>query len=400
MRDEEGRVEYTIGIIEDLRERRVLEEQFLQAQKMEAVGRLAGGIAHDFNNLLLAINGYSELALSDLGSERSSVRSNIDQIKVAAQRAAKLTRELLAFSRKEILQPVVTDLNEVVGGMENLLRQVVDASVTLNIVLDPELEPLRLDPNRMEQALMNLAINARDAMPEGGRLRIATSSLELRESWILEHGTLEAGSYAVVTVSDTGLGMDDETKRRIFEPFYTTKEADRGTGLGLSTVFGFVKQSKGQLAVESEPGQGTTFTVFVPVLEDSGDAGERELAEGLETVLLVEDDEIVRHLLGDVLEQAGYRVLAAADGVEAVEMAGREPLIDVVVTDLVMPELGGRAAAEQIAGIHPATRVIYMSGYTEESRALEAIAAETPFLQKPFAPADLLAKIKAEPKAL
>jgi PAS domain S-box-containing protein len=400
MRDDEGRVEYTIGIIEDLRERRVLEEQFLQAQKMEAVGRLAGGIAHDFNNLLLAINGYSELALSDLGPERGSVRSNIDQIKVAAQRAAKLTRELLAFSRKEILQPVVTDLNDVVGGMESLLRQVVDASVTLNIVLDPELEPLRLDPNRMEQALMNLAINARDAMPEGGRLRIATSSLELRESRILEHGTLEAGSYAVVTVSDTGLGMDDETKRRIFEPFYTTKEADRGTGLGLSTVFGFVKQSKGQLAVESEPGQGTTFTVFLPVLEDPDGAGGRELAEGLETVLLVEDDEIVRRLLAEVLEHAGYRVLAAADGVEAVEMAGREPLIDVVVTDLVMPELGGRAAAEQIAGIHPATRVIYMSGYTEESRALEAIAAETPFLQKPFDPADLLAKIKAEPKAL
>jgi two-component system cell cycle sensor histidine kinase/response regulator CckA len=196
--------------------------------------------------------------------------------------------------------------------------------------------------------------------------------------------------------------MDDETKRRIFEPFYTTKEADRGTGLGLSTVFGFVKQSKGQLAVESEPGQGTTFTVFLPVLDDSGGprSEEREPDEGRETVLLVEDDEIVRHLLGDVLEQAGYRVLAAADGVEAVEMAGREPLIDVVVTDLVMPELGGRAAAEQIAGIHPATRVIYMSGYTEESRALEAIAAETPFLQKPFDPADLLAKIKAEPKAL
>jgi two-component system, cell cycle sensor histidine kinase and response regulator CckA len=269
IRDDEGRPEYAIGIVEDLRERRLLEERFLQAQKMEAVGRLAGGIAHDFNNLLLAINGYSDLALSDLGSEPSSVRESIDQIKAAAQRAARLTRDLLTFSRKEMLRPVVTDLNEVVSGMEGLLRQVLDASVTLNTVLDPELEALRLDPNRMEQALMNLAINARDAMPDGGRLRIATSNLELREPRILEQGTLEAGSYAVVTVSDTGLGMDDETKRRIFEPFYTTKDADRGTGLGLSTVFGFVSQSDGHILVDSEVGRGTRFELFLPRLKES-----------------------------------------------------------------------------------------------------------------------------------
>jgi PAS domain S-box-containing protein len=262
MRGAEGSIEYAIGVVEDLRERRSLEAQFLQAQKMELVGQLAGGIAHDFNNLLLAITGYTELALGDLGEGNPAVRESLEEIGAAADRASKLTRDLLAFSSREVLQPTVTNLNDVVAGMERLLRRTLGGAMVLETHLEPELEPVSLDPNRLEQALMNLAINARDAMLAGGALRIETARMTLVEPKAVNGGELEPGTYSVLRVLDTGTGMDEETRRHVFEPFFTTKAEGKGTGLGLSTVFGFVMQSRGQIEVESEPGAGTTFTLY------------------------------------------------------------------------------------------------------------------------------------------
>lgn len=397
IRDEEGAARFGIGLVEDLRERRLLEEQFLQAQKMEAVGRLAGGIAHDFNNLLLAISGYSELALADVNDE-SQVRESLTEIKGAADRAARLTRELLAFSRKEFLQPSVLDLNEVIRGAEGLLRQVIGES-ELVTSLDPALGRVKIDPNRMEQTIVNLAINARDAMPSGGRLELRTANVVAEEPTELDGRTLEPGRYVVLTVSDTGEGMDDEIKRQIFEPFFTTKAEEKGTGLGLSTVFGFVNQSNGYMLVESEPARGTTFQIFLPRADEPGeeeDVSEPKRATGARTVLLVEDDDAVRKMLGHVLEGAGYRVARASNGLEAVKLAEGYSSIDVIVTDLLMPEMGGRAAVEQIVPGHPETVVIYMSGYASTPQERESIAEGAPFLRKPFSPGELLEKIASE----
>ncbi len=399
VQDAEGKPDYCVSIVEDITERKQLQEQFIQAQKMEAVGRLAGGIAHDFNNLLLAINGFSELALSEIGQDDDSVRGSVSSIKDAGQRAAKLTRELLAFSRKEVLQPVVADLNEITQRTEGLIRQVIGASIELSLALDPGLGRAMLDPSRLEQAIMNLSINARDSMHEGGRLAISTSNVSITEPQPMAGADLEPGSYVVIAVGDTGHGMDEETQSRIFEPFFTTKEREQGTGFGLATVFGFVTQSNGHVRVSSAPGRGTTFELFFPRVFDAPatNGGPVDAAtDHVGTILLVEDEDMVRNLLSKVLTKRGYHVVEACTGLEAVDIADHySGKVDVLVTDLVMPGMGGVAAAEHIVRNHPEAAVIFMSGYTNEVAALDTLAGDVVFLQKPFSSEDLLAKIES-----
>jgi PAS domain S-box-containing protein len=384
----------------DLTEQKALEDQLRQAQKMEAVGRLAGGIAHDFNNLLSVILGQAELMLSKAGTA-DTWRRRLEQLRHAAQSGAALTRQLLAFSRRQVLEPKVLDLNQVVRGTEDLLRRVIGEDVELVATLAPDLGSVRADPGQIEQVLMNLAVNARDAMPQGGRLTIETANVDLDEAFVRQHRGAAPGPHVVLSVSDTGCGMDAETLAHVFEPFFTTKPEGKGTGLGLSTVYGIIEQSGGSIRVSSEAGRGTSFRCYLPRVEAApaapqGAVAPLEHAPAHETVLLVEDEASLRELAREVLEAGGYTVLEAANGAEALALAERHNGdIHLLVTDVVMPRLGGRAVAERLASLRPRLRVLYLSGYTDDAVLQQGVVAEdVAFLQKPFTPDNLLGRVR------
>jgi two-component system cell cycle sensor histidine kinase/response regulator CckA len=400
LRDARGKVTGLIGISRDVSELKRLEEQLRQAQKMEAIGRLAGGVAHDFNNLLTAINGFSELVVSEL-SEEDPNRPYLLEVLKAGERASNLTRQLLAFSRQQILHPVVVDLNHLLRGVCRLLRPLIGEDIELDFVPEPTLGPVRVDPGQFEHAVVNLAVNARDAMPQGGRLLIETTNLELDEQDAARHEDTRAGRYVLVAVSDTGHGMDETVRGRIFEPFFTTKAPGKGTGLGLAMVYGFVRQSGGQIEVSSDPGRGTTFKIYLPIvsgvpIQSAAPTTVRLPTGNQETILLVEDERAVRSLSRLVLEAHGYVVLEASDGLSALEVAERHnDKIDLLVTDLVMPKLGGRDLAKLLSESRPNLKVLLTSGYTDQL-AIESdeLAIPVAFLQKPFGPIKLAAKVR------
>jgi two-component system cell cycle sensor histidine kinase/response regulator CckA len=390
-----------LAFIRDITERKRLEEQLLQAQKMEAVGRLAGGVAHDFNNLLTAIIGYSDLLLMGL-SQDNPLHRDVAEIKKAADRAASLTSQLLAFSRKQVLQPTVLDLNATVANIEKMLRRLIREDIQLVTVLDPTLERVKADPGQIEQVLMNLAVNARDAMPQGGKLTIETANAYLDEDYARQHLEVQPGPYVMLAVSDTGVGMNEETQSHLFEPFFTTKEVGRGTGLGLATVYGIVKQSGGHVWVSSEPGRGTTIKVYLPRIEESIESDRQAQfpaapLQGQETVLLVEDEDVVRNLARRVLLKRGYTVLEASDGGEALHLCEQHKgPIHLLVTDVVMPGgMSGRELAERLTPLQPEMRVLYISGYTDDAIIHHGVLETgTAFLQKPFTPAALANKVR------
>ena len=383
----------------DITDRRKMSEQLRQAQKMEAVGQLAGGIAHDFNNLLTAILGYCNLMLDDLPRE-NALRSDVEEIKSAGERAASLTRQLLAFSRRQMLQPQVVDVNVLVHQMEKLLRRLISEDVELVTSLAPSLPPVKVDPASIEQVLVNLAVNARDAMPAGGRVTIETTTIELDESYAATHATVVPGRYVMLAVSDTGEGMDATTRARVFEPFFTTKEQGKGSGLGLATVYGIVKQSGGYIWVYSEPGHGSVFKIYLPFAEAAvapRAEGRRAAADarGLETVLLVEDEDAVRALAREVLRRHGYVVLEARHGLDALRMAERhQDLIQLLITDVVMPHMSGRDLAERLGAVRPNMKVLYISGYTDHAVMHRHLTPGAAFLQKPFTPDAFARKVR------
>jgi PAS domain S-box-containing protein len=376
------------------------QEQLRQAQKMEAVGRLAGGIAHDFNNLLSAILSYSEMVMADLPVSHPS-RDDLEQIRLAGSRAAELTHQLLAFSRRQLLQLRTLNLNTVVAGVDRMLRRVIGEDIVLETVLAPELVPTRGDPGQLEQVLMNLAVNARDAMPTGGTLTITTADLDVRDSRAERWPELRPGRYVTIAVRDTGTGMTPDVQERIFEPFFTTKPAGHGTGLGLSTVYGIVVQSGGQIFVASAPGAGSTFTICLPAHTAGHEAATSPpspplVRGGVETVLLVEDEQLVRQLTHEILRRNGYLVLEAADGVEAYALLRDYPgRIDLLLTDVVMPRMSGHELVELARPLRPAMQILYVSGYSEEAIARQGQLTDgIDLLAKPFTPGVLTAKIR------
>ncbi len=386
-------------IAEDITDRRQLEEQLRQSQKMDAVGCLAGGVAHDFNNLLMVINGYTEVLLEQL-EQGSAMHSKVQSIQQAADRATTLTRQLLAFSRKQLLELKVVDVNSVIGDMERLLRPLIGENIELATRLSPESLHARADAGQIEQVIMNLVVNAKDAMPEGGRLTVQSADVTVRHS-LSEHRFIQPGRYAVISVSDTGHGMDMETQSRIFEPFFTTKGKGKGTGLGLSTVYGIVKQSNGYVFAQSELGAGTTFHVYLPRVEDPAEelmpaTSEQSEASGCETVLLVEDEESVRELVRLTLAARGYKVLEAENGECGLRVAEScKEHIDILITDVVMPGIGGRELARKLLALRPGISVLYLSGYTEDAVVTHgALGANTAFLQKPFTLQNLARKVR------
>jgi len=400
-RDAEGRIVGALAFGRDITEQQKLAEQLRQSQKMEAIGKLAGGVAHDFNNLLTAIIGFSNLAKRNLGAGTPS-DGYLDQILAASDRAANLTRALLAFSRKQLLLPRPVDLNGVVRNVESLLRRLIGEDIDLVIHLADVPLTAMADPGQIEQVLMNLATNARDAMPDGGRLAIATERKDLGKGVIGAQGFGAAGRYGLITVSDSGTGMDEATRAKIFEPFFTTKEKGKGTGLGLAIAYGIVKQHEGAINVYSEPGKGTSFRIYLPLLAEPVEDldPEREAAEpqgGTETLLLVEDDPDVRALAGTVLREAGYRVLEAVDGQEALErFQAQAKEIDLLIMDVIMPRMGGREAHDRIRGLDPGVKVLFISGYTADALDSKGFFGnDTRFLAKPMSPVELLHKVRA-----
>jgi signal transduction histidine kinase/ActR/RegA family two-component response regulator len=374
--------------------------QLEQIQKMDAIGRLAGGVAHDFNNLLTVILGRTEILLEPLPPE-DPMRRGIELIRRTAGRAAELTRQLLAFSRKQVLEPVVLDLNTVATEMKDMLGRLIGEDIALLTTPSPGLGRVKADRGQIEQVLMNLAVNARDAMPQGGRLILETAEVELDEEYARRHVGARPGPHVMLAVSDTGTGIPREIRSQIFEPFFTTKEPGKGTGLGLATVYGIVKQSGGYIEVESEPGRGTTFRIYLPRFDApsaAGDRGPRPAAAtgGTETILLVEDEEGVRELARDILRANGYTVLEARNGPEALLICERhQGPLDLLLTDVVMPRMSGRELAERLAPLRPDLRVLYMSGYTDDAVIRHGVlGAGTAFLQKPFTPAVLVQRVR------
>jgi PAS domain S-box-containing protein len=377
------------------------EEQLRQAQKIEGIGRLAGGVAHDFNNMLAVINCYSEIMLVRM-SPRNPMRQYVSEIKEAGLRAADLTRQLLAFSRRSVLVPQVLELNDVVAGLDKMLRRLIGEDIELAAQLGENLGCVEADPGQVQQVIMNLAVNARDAMPRGGKITIRTEEVELNEEYARRRPEMEAGPYVMLSVTDTGTGMDKETRDKIFEPFFTTKEPGKGTGLGLATVYGIVKQSGGHIDVESEPGKGTTFRIYLPRTAEGETLPEAPTEEVMragakETVLLVEDEEIVRSVIREVLRTNGYRVLDAGCGEDAVRLLKRKVRIDLLLTDVVMPGMSGQELAEQVRDLRPElkSRVIFMSGYTDDAVVRHGVLSpETAFIQKPFTGDTLARKVR------
>ena len=395
-----GGVEFLSTIARDIREQKRLEEQFRQAQKMEAFGSLAGGIAHDFSNLLTVIIGYSQFLLDRLPTE-DATHGFVGEIKKSADRATALTRQLLAFSRRQMLQPREIDLNTIVADMGKLLHRLIGEDIHLATRLDPKLHHVLADPGQVEQVILNLAVNARDAMPTGGNLTIETRNVDLDQNYANSHVDVRPGSYAMLAVSDSGLGMSAEVKARIFEPFFTTKETGKGTGLGLATVYGVVKQSGGHVEVYSEPGKGTSFKVYLPRMGKLEpklmiDSGSFAIPSGRETILLAEDENGVRLLASMALKARGYSVLEARDGREALKIAeSHKGPIHLLLTDVVMPNLGGRQLAEQMAKLRPEAKVLYMSGYTDDAVVRHGVLqSNVCYMQKPFTPNSLARKVR------
>ncbi|HBB86528.1 MAG TPA: hypothetical protein DC047_02805 [Blastocatellia bacterium] len=394
------------GIARDITERKRMEkalreseEQLRQSQKMEAIGQLAGGVAHDFNNLLTAINGYSSLAVRKLG-EAHPVSPYLDEIKKAGDRAANLTRQLLAFGRKQMLQPLDLNLNDVVTDMTKMLKRLIGEDIQLVAKLNPELHRIKADPGQIEQVLVNLIVNARDAMPTGGTLTIETTNANLDDAYTSKHVDVTPGQFIMLAVSDTGTGMGAQTRTRIFEPFFTTKEKGKGTGLGLSTVYGIVKQSGGNVLVYSEEGKGTSFKVYLPQLDDGTKQSTTSVVEpervgGSETVLLVEDEDMVRNLACELLQESGYRVFTASGGEEAVQLFKKHKKIDLLITDVIMPKMSGKEVADRLRKLHPKTKVLFMSGYTDEAIVHHGIVdSHIAFIQKPFSENALAQKVR------
>ena len=399
LKDAAGEISGTIAIDSDATDRRLLEEQFRQSQRLEAVGRLAGGVAHDFNNLLTVIAGYSETLIEEAAG-RSDLVEYAQEIQYAGSRAASLTAQLLAFSRRQISQPRIVDLNEVVEHSMRLLKRVIGEDIDIVTRLDPHLGRVKVDPGHIDQVIMNLVVNARDAMANGGRLTIQTAATVLDEHYSDRHLGVKPGPYCMLAVSDTGAGMTSEVRSRLFEPFFTTKAPGKGTGLGLSIVYGIVKQSNGEIAVYSEPGKGTTFKIYLPLAEAAGEAergsGTSPQLRGSETILVCEDEERIRRLVLTVLQKLGYRVLAAGGPDEALMIArGFAEKIDLLLTDVVMPHGNGLDLAEALSQARPDMKVMYMSGYADHHLAGSRILEEgAPFLQKPFAATSLAHKVR------
>jgi len=403
----DGVITHFLAVKEDITERKQadeirlkLEEQLRQAQKMESIGQLASGVAHDFNNLLTVIRGYADLLQRKMGAS-GPWTEGLEQIRRASERAAALTRQLLAFSRQQILSPIILDLNDLVTDLDKMLGRLIGEDITLTTILQPELWYITADPGQIEQVIMNLVVNARDAMPTGGKIVIETKNIYLDESYAQTHFEVPIGPCVMLAVTDTGHGMDKPTMARIFEPFFTTKEQGKGTGLGLATVYGIVKQSGGDIAVDSEPGQGTTFKIYLPATEESTSISlPRSQTQPLtrhrrETILLVEDNDLVRSLVQDALQVEGYTILEAASGGEALLIARQQQgRIDLLLTDVVMPEMSGGKLAEQLQALHPQLKVLFMSGYVDVVERHKMLTAEIEFIHKPFSPSKLTAKVR------
>lgn len=399
--DETGQIIRLVGTVQDITERRSLEEQLRQAQKMEAVGRLTGGVAHDFNNFLTVIFGNCSFMLRELEPEHL-LRRDVKQIQNAAERAAALTRQLLAFSRQQILKPEILNLNSVVSNIEKMLHRLIGEDINMDTMYQPQLGPVQVDPGQIEQVIMNLAVNARDAMPNGGKLTIETANIYLDEAYALRHADVTVGWYVMLAVSDTGAGMDAKTRARIFDPFFTTKDVGKGTGLGLSTVHGIVKQSQGHIWVYSELGKGTTFKIYFPqaaLTKSVAQQNRRPQAKYRQRaldILALEDDEVIRDLLERTLKDAGHTVFVAKDGSQARQIcAQQKPALDLLITDVIIP--GGESGpqvAKYLASIYPKMKVLYISGYTSNAIVHRGILdSDINFLPKPFMPDALLRKI-------
>jgi two-component system cell cycle sensor histidine kinase/response regulator CckA len=399
----------TLNFLTDITERKrteeemnTLQEQFHQSQKMEAIGRLAGGIAHDFNNLLTIIKGYSQLSLQEL-KEENPLKGNLEEINRASEKASDLTRQLLSFSRSQMMERKVVDLNTLLKNLDKMLRRIVGEDVELITFLADDLGRIKVDPGQIEQVIMNLVVNAKDAMPSGGKLAIETANVELDETYARSHIGVKPGRYVMLLVSDTGMGMAPGVKKNIFEPFFTTKEKDKGTGLGLSTVYGIVKQSGGDIWVYSEPDYGTTFKIYLPRVDEPQDIDEvkeKGIEEGLphgdETILVVEDDEEVRKITGRILRMQGYRVLEASNGGDVFSVCDQhDGPIHLMVTDVVMPKMHGPELAKRVSSLYPEMKVIYMSGYVEKVISHHGILEKgMEYIQKPFTVNELARKVR------
>lgn len=400
IRDHLENVSGAVLIFQDITVRRALEAQLNQSQKMEAVGRLAGGVAHDFNNMMTAVIGYSELLLLQVAAD-SPFHIPIKEIKMAGERAAALTRQLLAFSRKQILQPVDLNLNETIDHMLRMLRRLINEDIAITPNLSKDLGSIKIDPTQIEQVILNLAINARDAMPGGGKLMIETTNITLDEAYAEHHPNITPGDYVRLAISDTGYGMNQETRSHIFEPFFTTKASGKGTGLGLSMVYGIVKQSGGDIQVNTEPGKGSSFQIYfqrsqTSEIERVEQVEETEFPTGTEVILVVEDEETVRQMIRRTLVLNGYQILTASNGLDALAIFEAHQEIDLVISDIIMPEMNGRELSERLKRLRPDLKILFMSGYTDDVTMHHKIEnAATGFIQKPFTIEALGQKVRA-----
>jgi len=398
-RDANGKIIGVIGVVRDITEYRALEERLRQSQKMEAIGTLAGGVAHDFNNILMVISGYSSV-LSDALVTDPKLRGHVEQIQKASERAASLTRQLLAFSRKQAIQPVPLNLNGVIGGIEKLLHRLISENITISTQLSSQLGTVLADAGQIEQVILNLAVNARDAMPQGGRFTLETRNVEFADS-VTAPNPVKPGRYVEFIVTDTGIGMGMEVQAHVFEPFFTTKPSGKGTGLGLSTVYGIVQQANGHITFTSQPGGGTTFRIYFPQIDSAESTGDLPDAsgaalDGSETVLLVEDDASVCELVRAVLTSHGYTVLSARHPREAEILCEKNrERVDLLLSDVVMPEMSGAELSKRLASRNPRMKVLFMSGYIDDSVIRHGIQGkEVAFLQKPFSPQSLARKVR------